>query len=206
MRTYRQRSGSGIWALVALVAILGCERQSSELPPPPTTQPASAPTTGPAPMPRATYRFAPQVAAQCPPDLTRFIREAMQTMLLGEYADYRGLISRARTPETEERFSVIQEALRSVEVTAIEEVELPNAPPPTYRILTAFEFDPESMAAHKLESRELAILVFKEGDQWRLMIAPPALQPTRAEATTTQSTTQATQPTPDYPWDDDEDY
>ncbi len=127
-------------------------------------------------------------------------------MLLGEYADYRGLISRARTPETEQRFRVIQEALRSVEVSAVEELTLPNIPPPAYRVLTKFEFDPESMAAHKLESRELAILVFREGDEWRLTIAPPTLQPKHAEVTTTQSTPQTTLPTPDYPWDEDEDY
>ena len=192
------------WALLLIAAAslacwqTACDRPADDEPPAPT----AAADDRPAPLTK--YSFPEEVAAQGPEDLARFVRQAIQTMLIGEYNDYRALMSRSRTPESEDRFRVIQESLRTVAVISIEEVTLPDIPPPAYRVLTGFAFDPESQAALRLESRELAILVFKESGQWRLLIAPPALQP-HDEPVTSRPTTTPTTPAVEYPWDDPND-
>lgn len=156
-------------------------------------------------MPRAVPTFDPALAAQYP-DIAEFIHKALDTLLIGDYEEYRLLVARVRNPQTEERFRLAQESVRSITVVSIDEVKAPDVPPPVYRVVAAFTFDPDSKPAHRLDNRQIAILVLKEDGEWRLMIAPRELQPHEDDEHTTAPTSQSAPDTPDYPWDEDGDY
>jgi hypothetical protein len=183
-----------IAAVAALAFVLGCERK-----------PARAPATQPAPPPRATYALPPELEQKYP-EPARFVRQALETVVTGDYPAYRRLLAAARTPESEERFALIQRALRAIDVVSLEPLTNPNVPQPAYRAVAAFEFDPASRAATKLESRRLAILIFQENGAWRLDFAVGALRAEAAGTTSAPTTTQADN-LPDYSsWRDNADY
>lgn len=137
------------------------------------------------------------------PELSEFITAGLQAVYRGDYAAYRRLVARNQNPESESRFKLICQSLESVRVESVESIALPDVPPPSYRVVVAFAFEPDSPAATRLRSRSVALLVIQEHDEWRLLIAPPKLQP-RDEPTAEPATTPATQADKnpvDYPWD-----
>lgn len=193
------------WILVAggAVALLGgCDSGSNETPAPPDP---NAEVALVAQRPRIEYTYPPALREKHP-DIAPFVDEVLETVIRGDYPHYRELVARQRSPESQERFDLIRDSVRRIAVTAIDEVKLPEAPPPVYRVLTGFELDPQSKAAQQIETRAVAILVFREAGDWRMVFAPPAYQP--RQAPTTAPTTQPTdEPNlPDYPWDEGVDY
>jgi hypothetical protein len=138
------------------------------------------------------------------PEVGTFLDEFLNTCLVGDYAGYRRLVSRAYAPESRERFEAIYRATQAVTVDSIELIDIPEIQAPVYRVVSTVEFSPQQQAKLREPRREVAILVFKEGDNWRMAPAPTELQP-RDEpvaATTSAPTTSA----PAYPWDEDGDY
>ena len=137
------------------------------------------------------------------PELTEFIMQGLKAVYKGDYAAYRRLVARNQNPESETRFKLICEALESVRVESVKKIELPDVPPPAYVVTTEFAFDPDSTAATRLRSRSVALLMIKENDAWRLMIAPSKYQPHRElpeEAETAPAETPS-KPKVEYPWD-----
>lgn len=156
----------------------------------------------PSPTP-PVYSFAPGLTKEFP-EATGFVRSFLDICLAGDYTAYRGLVARSRQPEPRERFEAIYRAMRSVQITAVEPVELRDLPSPAYRIVTQVEFDPESRVALRGTNRDVAILIFREEGEWRMLPAPAGLQPGDEDATT-QPAEATSRMVVDYPWDVDGD-
>lgn len=150
----------------------------------------------PASKPR--YEFAPGLAEKHA-DIVGFVRQFLETCLAGDYVGYREMVSRRRSPETRERFSRTFHAIERLRIESIETTQIPDLPPPVYIVTSAVEFRPDSKPAFRESRRAIAILVFRELDEWRMAPAPSELQPTdRDEEEDAES-----QPVlPDYPWDE----
>ncbi|MBL8879176.1 MAG: hypothetical protein JNG88_08660 [Phycisphaerales bacterium] len=185
---------------VALV-LCACDRSPSGVEKGTPQQPRDViPTSATPPV----YSFAPGLAKEHP-EAVGFVRSFLDICLAGDYTAYRGLVARSRQPEPRERFEAIYRAMRTVQITAIESVDLRDLPSPAYRIVTNVEFDPESRVALRGANRDVAILIFREEGEWRMLPAPAGLQPDDEEATTQPAET-TSQVAVDYPWDVDGDY
>lgn len=138
------------------------------------------------------------------PQVSAFLDEFLNTCLAGDYVGYRRLVSRAFKPESRERFEAIYQATESVTVEAIEPIEIPRLPSPAYRVVSTVELDPQQQAKLRETQRKVAILVFKEGDDWRMAPAPAELQPRSQPSPATMSAPTASAPS--YPWDEEGDY
>lgn len=155
------------------------------------------------PAPRTSFSAD---VSQLDPELLRFVIDAADTLLNNDYSQYRSMVSRRQRPEPRERFDAISRALRSIEVTAVEPLELPQLGPEVYRVLAAFEVDSESIVAGRIADRSIAMLVFREKGDWRLTLAPGFLQPEEAEASDAAASrdtaeSEPAQPEVEYPWD-----
>lgn len=78
---------------------------------------------------------------------------------------------------------------------------------PAYRVVSSVTFSPQSKASLRHKSRSIAILVFEELGDWRMAPAPAELQPrdaSRGESTDAEAA--ESQPSPDYPWEQDGDW
>lgn len=199
----RGRFGSLICGvLVALAAgtLPACERGDTPIP---TEAEEGDPVPALPAEQRPTYKFMPGLREEHP-EVSGFVREFLETCLAGNYEDYRKLVSRSANPESKERFQAIYYAIKSVTVETIEAVELPGLPPPAYLVVSVVDFHPDRKVSVRAgANREIAILVFKEDERWRMVPAPAELQPVeQLPATTSAPTTSA----PHYPWDEDGDY
>lgn len=135
------------------------------------------------------------------PDVVAFVEQFLATCLAGDYAGYRKLVSRRRSPESRERFQAVYYALKNVVVESIEPIDLPNTPPPVFRVQCHVSIRPDQPHAVKWQQRRIAILVTQEDAQWRMIPAPSELQPPTDELP--PQTAPATQePVPDFPWED----
>lgn len=184
-----------------MLLAVACERQSA-----PETGAATRPAEGLAAaldehLP--TFSFAPGLRA-AHPEVAAFLDEFLTTCLLGDYAGYRRLVSRAFEPLSRERFEAIYRATRTVRIDSIEPVEVPRIPPPVYCVVSHVELDPQQQARLRESQRDVAILVFREGADWRMAPAPAALQPRKQP--TTQPASAPTTSAPSYPWDEQGDY
>lgn len=151
------------------------------------------------------YTFAAGVR-DAQPEVAAFVRTFLETCLAGDYTGYRKLVSRAREPESKERFQTVYYAIRTVIVESIEPIELRDVPRPTYLVISALDFDPDRKVALRGGKSRIAMLVFREEGDWRMVPAPSELQPQETAATATSSAPADTQPAAAYPWDEDGDY
>lgn len=183
-------------AAACLAAIcVACDRSR------PTTQPTAAlepPVTPPAVLPE--YRFAPGLCDEHEA-VCAFVREFLETCLAGDYAGYRGLVSRYENPESRERFEAIYHALRAVEVQSIEPVQRPDGP--AFLVVSSVQFDPQSNVSLRHRNRSLAILAVQELDQWRMRVAPPELQPREPDDAPAPEPQSQPADAPEYPWDEE---
>ncbi|MFQ5806463.1 MAG: hypothetical protein ACE5I3_08435 [Phycisphaerae bacterium] len=193
------RWGGAVAALVGGL-LLGCDGEAS----------STAKSGGKAPEPSArpqqrlpTYDFAEGLRAAYP-DAGAFVEEFLNTCLVGDYAGYRRLVSRAYTPESRERFEAIYQATEAVTVESIELIDIPRIPPPVYRVVSSVELNPQQQIRRSETRRKVAIVVFKEGEDWRMAPAPAELQPRDEPPPTAAATLTTTAPA--YPWDEDGDY
>lgn len=140
------------------------------------------------------------------PEVAKFIERFLQTCLVGDYSGYRLLVSRLREPITPARFEAMYNAVTRVEVRAIEPMEVRDIPSPTYRVVVYAEVDPAKAAGREI-TQSIALLVFPEAGEWRLIPAPRAMQPGQDEEAS--ATTQPSEPIttrPAFPWDEDGDF
>lgn len=188
--------------LLAALATVGpgCDRHT----PPPATQPAPDAVAQAASSPRPTYSIDPALRRQYPRICT-FVDAFLQTCLAGDYEGYRGFVSRYAEPEPPDRFQAVYDAVRSVRVVGIDPLERGGPEgQPAWRVVTQVTFDPDSTIHLRRRNNRFAILVFQEQGRWRMMPAPSRLQP-RSQPASGPTTTAASQPLPDYPWDQDVD-
>lgn len=150
------------------------------------------------------YSFAPGLTRDYP-EAAGFVQTFLDICLAGDYTAYRGLVARSRQPEPRERFEAIYHAMRTVKITEIEPVALRDLPSPAYRIVTEVEFDPESRVALRGANRDVAILIFHEEGEWRMLPAPAGLQPGEEKTPDDAADAATTQPVVEYPWEADGD-
>jgi len=188
--------------LAALLAgsLLGCDGGASSSPP--TSETATEPAAQPAQR-LPVYEITRGLRMEYP-EVVAFLDEFLNTCLVGDYAGYRHLVSRAHTPESRERFDAIYQATEAVAVESVELIDVPRIPPPVYLVISAVELDPQQKIKLRETHRKIAILVFKEGEAWRMAPAPAELQPKDEPPPTTTSA--PTTSAPAYPWDEDGDY
>lgn len=183
-------------ALIVVLALTGCDsRPAGE------QSKAEESVEPPKPLPRVAYSR--ELRGQYP-EISAFLDEFLSTCLVGDYAGYRRLVSRAFAPETRERFDAIYQAVEAVSVESIEQVDVSRLPPPVYLVVSNVELSAERRVKSRETHRTAAILVFKELDRWRMAPAPAALQPTEDEPEPTASAPTTTAPS--YPWDEEGDY
>jgi hypothetical protein len=153
--------------------------------------------------PKPEYDFAAGLEAQYP-EIVGFVRQFLETALAGDYAGYRKLVARVADPESRARFESVLNAMKSLSIEAIEELEMSPIPPPTYLVTARAELLPEKRVTLRRGSNSrVAILVLQEEGEWRMMLAPSELQPS---AETTQPATAPATTAPSYPWQQDGDY
>ena len=166
-----------------------------------TEKSPSSPTEAQPRLP--TLEFPAEIRAPHP-EVSAFLDEFLNTCLVGDYAGYRRLVSRAYAPESRERFETIYQATDAVTVESIERIASSRTPGDVYRVVITVEFNPQHQINLRETQLKVAILVFKEGENWRMAPAPAELQPhdEPPPAMTSAPTTSA----PTYPWDEDGDY
>lgn len=183
---------------ISALALCGCNSKpgKSKL-----DKSASKPVGGnPAHTPR--YAFAPEVA-DADPEVAAFVRSFLETCLTGDYEGYRRLCSLRQDPESRDRFQRVYQAISKLTVREIAEVEAATMPRPTYRVINEVEFVEGKTPVFGEDRRAIAILVFREEGQWRVLPAPTKLQPPRPNRTPDSQSTSGpstTQPV-EYPWD-----
>jgi hypothetical protein len=160
--------------------------------------PRPSPVEPPAALPQRTFEAG---LRSLHPEVFAFVNEFLEMCLAGDYAGYRLRVSRLTTPETRERFTLLYHSMQLVHVESIELLDaarVPALPAPVYRVISRVEFKPDSRVTLRERNRKPAILVFKEEGEWRMMPAPPSLQPRDPDSQ--PATDEVAEPTY-YPWD-----
>lgn len=191
------------WSIAGLVLgglILGCERDTA---PAGEAESEQLEPTAKPDQHLPTLTFASELREPYP-EVAAFLDEFLNTCLVGDYAGYRRLVSRAHTPESRERFEAIYQATEAVTIESIQPIDLPRMPPPVYRVVSTVEFNPHQQVQLRETQRKVAILVFMEGGDWRMAPAPAKLQPRDQPPPATASA--PTSSVPSYPWDEEGDY
>jgi len=161
-------------AVLATMLVIGCGQRDDATPDDQSIDPNDyIRTKGPAPQ----FLFPKQVECDRP-EVNDFIRRFSRTSLKGEYLAYRLLVSRQVEPVSRESFQKAWEAVEQVRILSIARVDdLTNYPPPVYLVKATVAMrepaDPPS--------REVAILVFQEGQEW--VMAPAGRQIRQSQAT-----------------------
>ena len=184
-------------ALAVAAALLGgCDRTTPAAPAGATTtsQPATAARRA---LPR--YGFAAGLEKKYPGPCA-FLVGFLETCLANDYEGYRTMVSRRFEPETRERFEAIYKAIQTVHVDSIEPVSLPALSDEVYRVISDIKLDPTQAVSVRGPNRKIAILVLREQGKWRMVTAPPQLQPKPTPAPTPASAPAPTSQ-PSYPWD-----
>ncbi len=182
--------------MIGACSLVACER-----PAPPSSVANESPLGAPTTLP--TYTFSPGLREQHP-DVVAFVQKFLETCLAGDYAGYRQLVSRARQPQSRERFLAIYHGLSRVEVESIAPVRLPGVETEAFRVISTVHVHSEqARAALRGEQRRLAIVVLLEAGQYAMLPAPADLQPHDQQPATDEARPAEG---PDYPWDQNVDY
>jgi len=186
-------------ALVAVVGLTACDRGADE-----GSAAAARERVEPA-VHKPHYAFAAGLE-EAYPDVCVFLRHFMETALAGDYTGYRRLVSRVADPESKTRFEKVLNALQSLTIESIETVDLARYGVGSgYLVTSRVVFVPNPKVALRRSDRNgIAILVFEEEGELRMMPAPAELQPRTEGAGSSESPT--TTSAPSYPWDEDGDY
>ena len=142
------------------------------------------------------------------PEAADFVDRFLSLCLNGDYTGYRRLVSRTTTPESKQRFQAIYLGLKLVTVESIERItprKKSRLPAEVYRVVTNLEVRPSSRLEQRGIRRRIAILVFKEHDEWRMIPAPQRWQPVEEQPAAPQEPTEDEPEEADFPWDEDVD-
>jgi len=189
-----------IYAAFGIVlATCACERQEHAAVYPAQSQPVVA-------APRRPELTFPAEMRAAAPEISAFLDRFLDAWLNGNYPAYRRLVSRAHTPENRERFELISAATAAVTVEAVDLIETPRLPPPAYLAVFHVELTPDAAERRGESTRKIAIIVFKELEQWKMAAAPAEYQPKAPAPASAPAAPPASAPAPEYPWDEEGDY
>ena len=115
--------------------------------------------------------------------VNEFIERAMKTCAGGVYDDFRLLWSIQREPLSREEYEKGWQAIREIRVRALEQVKLaPDSDDPggveqlVYALLARVDLDAARLPNEEQPHREVALMLLREHDQWRLAHGPKALR------------------------------
>lgn len=163
---------------IACAALASCDERAEPTPPPSQT-PVHA-------KPSEVLLFAPPLRAD-DEAVNAFVEKAMRTSVGGDYDAFRLLWSETREPLSRSEFEKGWEAVREIEVLALERVrvELTNpsredntAAPPDGRLIDAYallaevRLNPDHSAGRKEPKRDVVLLLVEEEGAWKLSPAP----------------------------------
>ena len=205
-RTRFLSSGRPVFlATVGLVLLAcACERQEQSNAPADPDQSRLVVEPPPA-APKLTF---PAEIRAAHPEISVFLDRFLNVWLTSDYPGYRRLVSRAHTPEGRERFEMISRATAAITVEIVELLEESRLPSPAYRAVFLVELTPEAAERRGELTRGIAIIIFKELEQWKMAAAPDEFQPAADQPASAPAETPATAPAPaiEYPWDEEGDY
>lgn len=148
------------------------------------------------------YTIPPEIR-DAQPDIAKFLRAFLETCLTGDYPGYRKFVSRREQPETQDRFKRIYDAIEHLTVQRVEEVQVAMLPAPTFVVVSSVTFVPGRTPVFGEDRREIAIIVFREEGEWRMLPAPSRFQPERRRPDgSSQPASQPDEPTVEYPWEE----
>ena len=202
MRVVRSIAVVLIVGAVMVCAPTGCEQATS------SGSPSGGPPNETVELPeeKPTYSFAEGLADEHP-EIVTFMRRFLEICMAGDYTAYREMVSRQVEPESRSRFKQVLHSLRGIVIESIDEVEIRRLPEPTYLVVGRATLSPEAAARRHLTGpRGISILVFQEDGEYRMVNAPPSLQPGSEEHEPDAIPGAPTTSAPSYPWDEDEDY
>ncbi len=185
--------------LLASVALGGCDRDAP-----------SADSNGNASdafRVRPTYRFAAGIREEHP-EIALFMQSFLETCLTEDYEGYRRFVSRRRLPESKERFDRIYQAIETLRVESVDEVAISELPAPVFRVISSVTFKEVNRPIFRRERNQIAILVFEEEGEYRMLPAPEALQPeptASVDAAPEDPAVESEPQQPHYPWDEEPD-
>lgn len=159
--------------LISLLAILGCERTARE-----STTPAKG---DPQPKaPRHVLVF-PEELRTGDASVDSFIAEALEACSPGQYDKFRSLWSAREEPISSSEFEEGWQAIHELRIRALRKVrlEIPSKIPNEkneivehFAVLAEAKLDPKHPAAGREPVREVALLLVRENETWRLARAP----------------------------------
>jgi hypothetical protein len=115
--------------------------------------------------------------------VNEYVRNAMKTCAAGDYELFRLLFSARDEVLPREEFEKGWQAVREIRVTRLQKVMLaPDekqgraANETVYALLADVSLDPEHPAARNEPKREVALMIVREHDEWKLAKAPRAMR------------------------------
>lgn len=130
-------------------------------------------------LPKPVVEF-PESLQCSDPTVNAFIREALQTCVDGQYESFRSLFGTSYTPTGYEDFERLWKRVFSIRVAGLTQAA---ENPPRYYMQVGVTYREEDRRGRS--EREVIVMIYREGDHWRLAPAPSeALE--RFEALTTQ--------------------
>ncbi len=170
------------------------------------TAPPEEPDLVDAPAVRPEYAFAEGVEQEYP-EVTKFLRQFLETCLKGDYSGYRRMVTRRADPESRDRFEKILHAMESLEVVSITRTRIPVYDDEVFLVTTRATFQAGHRAAEQRgRVRRIAIMVMREDGEWRMGLAPTQLQPGDEDEEDDWVEEEVPTTGPSYPWDESPDY
>jgi hypothetical protein len=121
------------------------------------------------------------------PEVNEFITGFSTVCLKGEYLRYRLRVSRQVEPISRESFQAAWQSVEQVRITKITQLaDQTGYPPPVYLVNATVKLREPATPP----SREVAILVFKEGQQWVMAPASRQLRDNQTESQPVEPTDQ----------------
>lgn len=167
---------------VACVALPSCDEPAA---------PAPTPSQVPVQAKRSeVLLFAPALRAD-DEAVNAFVETAMKTSVGGDYDAFRLLWSETREPLSRSEFEKGWEAVREIEVLALERVRVELSKPArdgevpssagselidAYALLAEVRLDPDHSAGRKEPFRDVVLLLVEEEGAWKLSPAPKAVR------------------------------
>ncbi len=143
------------------------------------------------------------------PEAAAFVDHFLSVCLGGDYTGYRRLVSRTHKAESKERFEAMYLGVKSLTVEIIELIPPPGKrsrlPAETFRVVSKLEVRPDSRLEQRGVMPRIALLIFKEQGEWRMIPAPKRWQPKEESPGPVEDAGDDEPEEPDFPWDEDVD-
>ncbi len=142
------------------------------------------------------------------PEAAAFVDHFLSVCLGGDYTGYRRLVSRTHKAESKERFEAMYLGVQSLTVEIIEPIspgKRSRLPAETFRVVSKLEVRPDSRLEQRGIMPRIALLIFKEQGEWRMIPAPEQWQPQEEPPEAAEDAGDDEPQVPDFPWDEDVD-